>query len=232
MKFSNQYNEIFFNNIIKHDLTMYEWKVITTFVTDSEEFNISLKEIERRTEIAQPNISKSLKGLVYQGILIKDEKKKYILNDALLDKEYSPSVTSSSDTRRQDDSAEPKNSGNFKRQAEIKEEKMAVIDENIKKMQKETAAKKKRKYPGWDTYFSNFAQAEISVKIEEHDGGAIIRWCSGNPNTGRTSIAPQEVAEEVCREILKIEDPNEMIKYMYSPYQDDFIRKYNLKRAE
>lgn len=236
MKFPNQFNEIFFNNIIKHDLTMYEWKVITTFVTDSEEFNISLKEIERRTGIAQPNISKSLKGLVYQGILIKDENRKYILSEALLDKDYSPSVTSSSETRRPDDSSEPKSSGNFKRQAELKREKNQVAEANLKKMYKEKAEKKraakKEVFGIWLLHRSQSRGKEISILIERTSPGYGQIKVRENPaDESQICLADFTIIEEVCREILGISAPGSMLAYVDAREVDNFLDRYHSKKT-
>jgi hypothetical protein len=229
MKFSNTHNETFFLNLIKHDLNLYEWKVILAFIVDHPtEFNISLKTLEDRTNIAQPNISRALKGLVYQDILGK-QNKKYELNQALLSKEYTPEITSSTEMRKESESTNIEGHGDFAQQSEIKKQKHEANIEGIRKMQKETVAKKKQ-FDGWQSYYSDIRQHNIFGKVETQESGQIIRFCSGNPKTDRTSIAPMDIAEEFCREVLKIENPNEMINYMYSAYVVDFAIKHNLKR--
>lgn len=235
MKFPNTKSETFFRNLIKHNLNRYEWKVLVAFIVDHpdpKEYSITLPEFVKRTGIKKPNASRSLRGLVFQGILIKDGND-WLLNKTILDSHYEPKAISSTNMRAVEESKNIKGNGNFKGQNEKKKKRNDEIIKNLRRMTKETAAKKRNKYPGWQTYFSNFTQSEVSAKVDQHGEGFVITWCSsGDPNVGRTSIAPQEVAEEFCREILKIEDPNEILKYMYSPYQYDFIRKYNLNKLK
>lgn len=228
MKFSNTHNETFFLNLIKHDLNLYEWKVILAFIVDHPtDFNISLKVLEQRTNIAPPNISRALKGLIHQGILYK-ENKKYELNKALLSKDYTPAITSSTEMRKENESTNIVGHGDFAQQSAIKKEQGEIAERNIRKMQRETAARKKQ-IDGWQSYFSDIRKQDIFGKVEELESGQVIKYCSGNPKTDRTPIAPMDIAEEFCRKVLNIENPSEMINYMYGAYVVDFARKHNLK---
>lgn len=249
MKFQNQQNEYFWENISKFDLSGETFRVLCAWVIDVPEthptpFFPAISIIMKRTGIKyKQQVSRAYKDLVERGILEEIETKgstqAYKLNSELLEKGFQPpnfEPVELNDEEESPEQIEYENSvippdihaGIGKNQRIHKNQ-----DTDVKeKIQKEAAAKKKRKYPGWDTFFSESQNEEVSVQAEERENGFLVRWCRGNPKTDRTSIPPQDVIEEFCREVLNIEDPMEIYRYMYAPYQDDFLRKYNLKRPE
>lgn len=228
MRFRNEQNEIFWRNILKHNLNRYESKVLIAFVTDAPDYSTSITELHKRTRIQRPHISRALKGLCFQNILIKIDGK-YRLNENILKAVYEPNETSTAKQRLAIEKQYNTNHGDFAIQAQIKKQKYEANIEGIRKMQKETAAKKKQ-LDGWQTYYSDIRLSDIFAKVEERENYKIIRFCTGNPSQDRTAIAPMEIAEEFCRKVLKIEDPMEIINYIYSPDVAEFQRKYNLMR--
>ncbi len=227
-----QQNEIFWKNILKHDLTESEWKVIIAFVVDAPGFPVAQKVLVNRTRIDQPNVSTILKSLLQIGILIKDAKENYEINPALIDlgNAYEPQEVSTLEFWKGVKAPKNPGSGNFKKQAETKKEKLAIAENNIRKMHKEAAAKKKQ-LDEWQSFYSDVRQHNIFAKVEQRESGKIIIFSSGNPKTDRTAIAPMDIAEEYCRKVLKMDNPDEIICYIYgSQEQNDFRTKYNLKR--
>jgi hypothetical protein len=223
MKFSNTHNETFFLNLIKHDLNQSEWKVILAFIVDHpKEFNVSLKTLEDRTDIAQPNISRALKGLVYQGILSK-QNKKYELNESLLSKEYVPTITSSTEMRKEDESTNIEGHGDFAQQSAIKKKKHEENIEGIRKMHKETAAKRKT---DWITYYSKVRDREISILVDRSQPNNQCIHVREGLTEEKISRADFEIVEEVCREILGMTHPGSMVAFIESRRSDEFLDKY------
>lgn len=228
MRFKNEQNELFWKNIIKHNLTRYESKVLIAFVTDAPDYPTSITELFKRTAVKKPHISRALKGLCYQDILFKMTGT-YKLNEALLVVDYVPKIISSTAMRKNKDANYTQGNGNFHQQSKNKKIESEKINKNINEM----LAKTKNKQilvNKWNSYFSKERSQKIWYFIEQTAVGKRIRSCTGrDPLQDRTVIAPLDIAEEVCKNILNITDPKDMIPYIFSANLDEFLKKYNIK---
>lgn len=229
MRFRNEKNEIFWKNIIKHNLNRYEFKVMIAFVTDAPTYSTSITELFNRTQISKPHISRALRGLCYQKVLFKHDGK-YKLNDATLEESYVPEITSSKNMRKENEASYVDGNGDFKKQAEMRSTKMTVIDENIKKMLKETADEKKL-INKWMRFNSDIQGGEVWIKCEPSITGFRVLFSrEQNPGMSFTPSAPFEVVEEFCRKILKIESHKEMLNYIHPFDRDRFEDKYKIPK--
>jgi hypothetical protein len=230
MKYPNIKSETFFRNLLKHSLKPNEWKVLVAFIVDHPtDYHIALPELVKRTRIKKPNVSRAIRGLKYMGILVTVDGN-LELSSNILDSEYSPQEVSTKKMRNEEEAKHTKGNGNFKRQAEIKKENADIAEKNIKRMIKETNYRKK-KVSNWETYYSEYYGKEIQVLINEQLPSGRIKFCSGNPETDRTSIAPMDVVEEVCQMLLKIKKPENMIPYLDERDLSKFVSKHNLKKS-
>lgn len=229
MRFVNQQNEIFWKNVIKHNLTRYEFKVLIAFVTDAPTYNTTITDLYKRTSIQKPHITRALKGLRYQEILVQNDNKVYSLSEHILQSEYEPVAKSTSDMRKNKEQEYKTGNGNFRQQSDNKKANIAVAEKNIKEMIKKTK-QSNSKFDKWISYFSEDRGKNVWCLIEKKPAGGLIRFCEGNHlQTGRTVIAPILIAEEVCRKVLNISDPKEILGYIYSANLDEFMRKYNIR---
>jgi sugar-specific transcriptional regulator TrmB len=220
-------NEIFWKNVLKHKLNESEWRVLVAFVLDRSGYPTTQETLSSRTGIAQPNISGVMQSLLHLGILVKQKGKesKYELNPEILESDYQPETQSGVEYRKSLKSKEKKGNGDFKKQAKNKKDRDRAAEENIKKMLKETKLKKQK--GGWTTFHSDVEQSEVAVLVVANGDGSVIKKKSGE----RIVIVTMELAEEVCRKVLNINDPKEMVRYMDLRYRDDFMDKYKIEHS-
>lgn len=228
MRFKNEQNEIFWKNIIKHNLTRYEFKVLVAFVTDAPTYRTSINDLKKRTNIKRPHISRALSGLCFQNILFKEDGI-YHLNDILLIDPYEPRTTSSMAYRSSKEQAYVHGNGNFTKQSELKNEKMRIIDENIKNMHRKNK-EANTVYNKWHKFYSDYNNSDVWCLCEKNGDKFRVHFSNSNPNLGgRTSIAPLEITEEFCKIILNLINPEEIMPYIYSVCMHDFCKKHNLE---
>lgn len=228
MKFKQEQNEIFWLNIVKHDLTRYEFKVLAAFVTDAPQFRTSISIIKDRTGIKNPHISRALSGLCYQNILIKNEDNTLEVAPEILTKEYTPKTCSSLILRKTKEQNYVSGNGDFKKQSEVERVNIEVVDNNVKAIIRK-GKQPTNPYNSWHTFNSSYCKSKIWCKVEPFNEKFKVIYSLEHPKNSYTRIAPLEVTEEFCYEVLKITDPIEILKYIYDPYIDEFCKKHNIK---
>lgn len=236
MKFQNEQNEFFWENISKFDLSGETFRVLCAWVIDVPEthakrFFPAISIIMQRTGIKhKQQVSRAYKDLVERGILEEIETKgstqAYKLNPDLLKKGYQPPDFEPVELNVDEESPE-----------QIEYENSVVppaLNPGIGKKdagqnQKETVAPKSS-LNRWIHFMSPSQQQELWAKCEIVSYGFKITFSrSKNPKEGFTSVAPAEVVEDFCREVLKIELPEQMLEYIDPRDRDRFKDKHKIR---
>lgn len=231
MKFKQEQNEIFWLNIVKHDLTRHEFKVLVAFVTDAPQFKASVSIIKARTGIKNPHISRAFSGLCYQNILFKNSDNALEISPELLEKEYIPQIINSLNLRKTKEQNYVSGNGDFKNQSEVRRVNAEVVDNNIKAMLRK-GKQPLNPHNSWHTFNSGHFKNKVWCKAEAFHEKFKVIFSLDNPKKSYTRIAPLGLVEEFCYEILKITDPAEILKYVHNPDIDDFCKKHNIKRSD
>lgn len=213
MKWSSaKINEIFWTNILKHDLTQREWKVIVAFVVDSPNFFITQETLAERTRILQPNINHVLKTLVSMGILYEKDND-YYLSEEIQKPEYIPLVVSGADFKAEKLKNLNKGNGNFKKQSEIKKQNIINLENSVRKIHQESKLGGPPRYYGFGNP-DDYEIDEINYRVK-----------SDHP---RYLILPDE---EIIRYLESLEyTPEEILLYIRDyNIKDDYALKHGLK---